>query len=406
MRLHPNSLAMTVLLAGLTAMGPLATDIFVASLPQIGQAFGASTASAQLTITCYLVGFAAGQIFYGPFSDKFGRRPVMLAGFALYLTATAICVFATTIETLIAARIVQALGAAGPIILTRAIVRDLYEGSRAARQFAVMSMIAGITPVAAPILGGFLQAWFGWQASFFVMAFAGATLATCVFLLLPETNNHKQAGPISVASILGSFAIVARNKAYLSYLGIQACSYNGLFAFVSASAVVLQGTYGVSPVAYGFIFGGCSISYVFGAWLGARLVRTRGIEGMIRLGVAFLCAGGVIQIPLVLLFPTAILAVTVPDMIYFMGVGFLLPNTLAAALTPFPERAGAASSLMGFTQMASGALVGSLVGMSLGTSALPLAIVTALAGVGAFAIFHLTTGARAGATTRSGNLSR
>ena len=397
---------MTILLASLTALGPLATDIYVASLPQIGAAFDASTASVQLTITCYLAGFAAGQIFYGPFSDKFGRRPVMLIGFALYLAATLACVLSTSVAMLIAARIVQALGAAGPIILTRAIVRDLYEGPRAARQYAVMSMIMGVTPIGAPVIGGFLQAWFGWQASFFVMGAAGVTLACCVILLLPETNKRKHAGPISLTSILGSFAIVARNKAFLSYLGIQACSYNGLFGFVSASSVVLQGSYGLTPVQFGFVFAFCSTSYVAGAYIGSRLVARRGLEGMISLGVAFLCAGGVAQILGVLLFPEAIMAVIVPDMVFFIGVGFLLPNTLAAALTPFPERAGAASSLMGFAQMTSGAIVGTIVGAALGASAFPLAVVTFCAGVGAFAIFHLTKAARAGVMTRSGNMLR
>ncbi len=397
---------MTVLLASLTALGPLTTDIYVASLPQIGVAFSASTASVQLTITCYLIGFAIGQVFYGPFSDKFGRRPVMLIGFSLYLAATLVCLFSTSIQMVIVMRVFQALGAAGPIILTRAIVRDLYEGPRAARQFAVMSMIMGVTPIGAPVLGGFLQAWFGWRASFYFMALAGATIAACVALLLPETNKQKQAGPISVSSILSSFAIVAKNKAYLSYLGMQACSYNGLFGFVSASSVVLQGAYALTPIEFGFSFAICSVSYVFGAWLGSRLTPKRGLEGMIRLGVAFLCAGGITQIIAVLLFPKLIAAVIIPEMIYFLGIGFLLPSTLASALAPFPERAGAASSLMGFAQMTSGAIVGSIVGALLGDSALPLAIVTACAGIGAFVIFHTTTGARAGVMTKSGNMVR
>lgn len=397
---------MTVLLASLTALGPLATDIYVASLPQIATAFGASTAATQFTITCYLMGFALGQILYGPFSDKFGRRPTMLVGFALYLTATLACMFANSITMLIAARVVQAMGAAGPIILSRAIVRDLYEGARAARQFALMSVIVGITPILAPVLGGFLQTWSGWQASFVVMGVVGASIATVVVFLLPETNRRKQPGPISIASMLGSFTIVARNRAYLSYLGIQACCYNGLFAFVSASSVVLQGTYGLSPIKFGFVFTACSTTYVLGAWLGSRLVNSRGLEGMIRLGVACLCAGGVAQVLGVWLFPQAIAGVVVPEMIYFIGVGFLLPSTLAAALTPFPERAGAASSLLGFAQMTSGAIVGSIIGANLGASAWPLAIVTAAAGLGAFGIFHTTGAARAATVTHSGSLVR
>lgn len=406
MQLNPNTRAMTILLAGLTTLGPLATDIYVASMPQIALAFQASTASVQLTITCYLAGFAAGQLIYGPFSDKFGRRPLMLIGFALYVSATFACMISTGIEMLVAARVAQALGAAGPIILTRSIVRDLYEGARAARQYALMSMIMGITPIIAPILGGFLQTWFGWQASFYVMFAAGTSLAVCVIFLLPETNTRKQEAPISPVSILSSFAVVAKNKAYLTYLGIQAFSYNGLFGFVSASSIVLQGVYGMSPIAFGFVFALCSLSYVAGAFIGARLLTRRGMEGMIGLGAAFLLTGGLGQLLGVLIFPQAIAALIIPAMIYFTGVGFLLPNTLAASLAPFPERSGAASSLMGFVQMTSGALVGSIVGASLGSSAMPLAIVTAVAGCGAFILFHTTKSARAGTMTRSGNLMR
>lgn len=406
MKLDPHTLAMTVLLASLTALGPLTSDTYVASLPQIGRAFGASTASVQATITCYLIGFAAGQVIYGPFSDKFGRRPMVLIGISLYIAATIACMLSTSIDMLIAARIAQALGAAGPIILTRAIVRDLHEGARAARQFAVMSMIMGITPIGAPVLGGLLQAAFGWQASFVVMGLVGATLAVLVTLLLPETNVRRQDAAISLRGIFASFAIVARNRAYLSYLCIQVCSYNGLFGFVSSASVVLQGAYGLSPVEFGLAFALCSSSYVMGAWIGSRLVAGRGLDGMIGIGCAWLCAGGLCQVAGVWLFPRAVAAVVIPDMIFFMGVGFLLPNTLAAALTPFPERAGAASSFMGLAQMTSGAIVGTVVGATLGESAWPLAIVTCVAGVGAFVIFHATAAARAGAMTKSGNLAR
>ena len=146
MKLDPTSLAMTCLLASMTAIGPLTTDTYVASLPQIARAFEASTASVQATVTCYLLGFAAGQVIYGPLSDRFGRRPLVLIGLTLYVLASIACMFSTSVGMLIAARIAQALGGAGPIILTRAMVRDNHEGAQASRQFAIMSMIMGIGP--------------------------------------------------------------------------------------------------------------------------------------------------------------------------------------------------------------------------------------------------------------------
>jgi DHA1 family bicyclomycin/chloramphenicol resistance-like MFS transporter len=145
---------MTILLAMMTGLGPLSTDIYLASMPFIGAALSASAGAVQLTMSAYVIGFAFGQIIYGPLSDKYGRRPVLLVGFGLYLLATLACVLATNIETLITARIIQSLGAAGPIILARAIVRDLYEGAQAGRQLAIMSAIVGFAPIGAPVLGG------------------------------------------------------------------------------------------------------------------------------------------------------------------------------------------------------------------------------------------------------------
>ena len=394
MRILPGTLAMTFLLAAMTSLGPLSTDIYVASLPHIGAALGASTMAVQLTITCYLIGFAAGQIIYGPLSDKFGRRPVLLAGYAIYIVAALACLFASSIDILIVGRVAQAFGAAGPIILSRAIVRDLYEGRLAARQYGLMSTIMGVTPIVAPIAGGFLQAWFGWRSNFVVMAAFGIGLAVLATLLLPETNHNRLKGPLSFGSVLESYAVVSRNKAYRAYLGIQACSFNGLFGFISSSSHVMQRVYGLSPQEFGFSFTACSMSFVVGTFIGSRLVARRGIDGMIGLGVACEFAAGVAQVLALWIAPQSFLSITAPYMLFFLGVGFLLPQTQAASLTPFPERAGAASSLMGFIQMTSGAITGTIVGATLGATAWPLAIVTCLSGALAFLVFHASAKAR------------
>jgi DHA1 family bicyclomycin/chloramphenicol resistance-like MFS transporter len=394
MRIKPGTLAMTFLLAAMTSLGPLSTDIYVASLPHIGLALGASVVAVQLTLTCYLLGFASAQIVYGPLSDKFGRRPLLLAGYALYISASLACLFATSVEVLIAGRVVQAFGAAGPIILSRAIVRDLFEGRLAARQYGIMSTIMGVTPIVAPIAGGFLQAWFGWRSSFAVMAAFGIALGCVALLLLPETNKQKLEGPLSFRGILESYGIVLQNKAYRAYLGIQACSFNGLFGFISASSHVMQRVYGLSAPQFGYTFTACSMSFVIGTFVGSRMVARRGIDGMIGLGVACELAGGLAQVVALYVAPQSFLSIMIPYMLFFLGVGFLLPQTQAASLTPFPDRAGAASSLMGFIQMTSGAIVGTIVGATLGATAWPLAIVTSLSGILAFAIFHLSAKAR------------
>jgi DHA1 family bicyclomycin/chloramphenicol resistance-like MFS transporter len=400
MHFKPGTRALTVLLAFMTAIGPLSTDIYLASMPHIGEALTASTGAVQLTLSLYLVGFAVGQIVYGPFSDTYGRRPLLLIGFALYLVATFACAFTTSIEMLIGARMVQAIGGAGPIILARAIVRDLYQGSRAARQLSIMSTIMGITPIGAPVLGGFLQAWFGWRSSFVAMGLIGIVLALAALLFLPETNKRKLTEPLSFGSILGSFRIVFADKGFRSYLTIQAMGYAGLFAFLSGSSYVLQKVFGFTSVQFGFTFTLCSMSYISATTLGSRLISRMGLEGLIGVGMKFMLAGGILQVLGYLLLPGIFLALTIPQMLYFFGMGFMLPQTMAAGLTPFPDRAGAASSLMGFVQMTSAAIVGVLMASALDNTAWPLVIVMALAGVGAFTVFHLTAAVRP-ARTRS-----
>ena len=164
--LKPDSRGMTVLLAFMTAMGPISTDLYVPALPQLATEFGVTPARVQWTLSSYLMGFAVGQLAYGPLSDKYGRKPLLMLGFAAYLIGTIASAFATSIEGLTLARMLQGIGGAGPIIIARAIVRDMYEGARAGRQLSLMSTIMGIAPIASPVLGGFLAVWFGWRASF------------------------------------------------------------------------------------------------------------------------------------------------------------------------------------------------------------------------------------------------
>lgn len=386
---------MTLVLASMTALGPVTMDIYLASMPHIGAALGATTRSVQLTLSSYLIGFAIGQILYGPLSDVYGRRPMLLLGFALYLVATTACAFASSIELLIAARALQGVGSAGPIILARTIVRDLYEGSRAARQLGLMSAIMGITPICAPVLGGFLQLWFGWRASFFGMDFIGLALSLSALLFLPETNQRKSNEPLSLRGILTSFAIVSRHPAYLSYLTLHALSYMAVFAFISSSSHFMQEVYGLSSVQFGFTYAMCSISYIGGTAVGSRLVIKLGLDGMIRLGKNIALAGGLLLIAGYVIFPTQFLGIVVPEMLLFLGIALMVPQMIAGALTPFAERAGAASSLMGFMQMSSASIIGGLLGLSLGNSAWPLVTITCALSVAIFVTFHLTAQARA-----------
>ncbi len=385
---------MTVVLALMTAMGPISTDLYVPSLPHLAEDLSTTPAKVQWTMSAYLIGFAFGQLFYGPLSDKLGRKPVLLCGFSIFLLATIASGLSTSIEMLTLARGFQGLGGACPQILARAMVRDMYEGHQAGRQLSIMSTIMGLAPILSPLGGGLLAIFFGWRAAFVVMFVVVAALTLSVVLLLPETIRQRMEGALSVRNILASFRVVARNRMWMTYATILACCHIGLFTFISTSPFVLRNIYGLNPLQFGIGFSICSTAFVLGAATGSRLVSRLGLDGTIRIGVIMLASAGVLQALGLFLMPHEVLALFVPEIIFFGGIGLVLPNSVAAALSPFPERAGAASSLAGFVQMLVSAAIGLIVVAMLRDSAWPLVFITLSTGVLAFVVFQATANLR------------
>ena len=388
--LRPGSRALTTLLAVLTGLGPISMDMYLPSLPAIERILEAPTARVQLTIASYLFGFALGQVIWGPISDRRGRRPVLLAALVLYAVATLVCAAAQSIDTLIAARLLQAIGGSGSIVLARAMVRDLYSGVRAGRELSLMGAISGFAPIAAPMIGGVLQTGFGWRASFIVMAAAGAAAILAVGRLLPETLRQRTTEPISLAFMAQSYVAVLRQGDFLAYLGILTISFAGLFAWISGAPLILQRLYGLSAVAFGFTFALGAAGYVLGTTIASRLVLRLGIDRTMGLGVILLAAGGVAAAAVVAAGIGSGIWLVAAMAIYLSGLGLAMPQAIAGALTPFPERAGTASSLMGFAQQSIAAIVTAAVGSYLGPSAWPVAGVVVAMGWLSFLLWACT----------------
>ncbi len=399
--LRPNTFALTALLAALTAIGPLSTDMYLPSLPDIARALAAPTAQVQLTLSAYLIGFAVGQIVYGPIADRHGRKPVLLAALGLYTAATVICALSTSIEMLIGARALQALGGSGCIMVARAIVRDLYSGNRAGRELSVMGSVMALAPVIAPLAGGVLQTAFGWRSVFIALIVVGTAGVAVIWLLLPETLKQRANEPVSPASMLRSYGIVARNPAFLAYMGIATGSYAGLFAWISGASFVLQNLYGLTPLNFGIAFSLSTVGYLIGTNAAARLVMRLGLDRTIGFGCCALAAGGLGMSAAIAIGLTSAFALVVPMAVYLAGLGMVLPQSIAGGMTPFPERAGAASALFGFVQQSIAAICGATVGVLLGHNAWPVAGAIAFMGVATLLLWIVTRGIRARAVKHS-----
>jgi DHA1 family bicyclomycin/chloramphenicol resistance-like MFS transporter len=389
-RLKPNSRGVTIVLALLTSLGPLSTDLYLPSLPFIAVDLASSISRTQLTLSAFLFGFAAGQFFYGSLSDIRGRKPVLAGGLALFVLASLGCAAAPNIETLIACRFLQALGGSGPVVLARAMVRDLYEGRRAAQELSRMASIMGVVPAIAPVLGGFLQEAFGWRSAFFACFGFGALLTMAALSGLPETIRVRSQERFSLITIVRGFGHLLRLPAYRAYVGLATLTYSGLFAWISGSSFILQGIYGMSEIAFGFSFLVVVLGYVGGTILAQRLVVRRGPERTVGTGIGCLFVGGVAMAALMAAGISSPIAVLLPMALYTCGVGLTLPPSMALAMAPFPDRAGAASSFLGLCQMGCAALVGAGVGSLLGASAMPMALAIATTGTLALILFWTT----------------
>jgi len=393
--LRPGTFGLTLLLSLLTGLGPMSMDMYLPSLPAIGVALHATTPQVQLTISSYLLGFAVGQIFYGPISDRYGRRPVILVALGLYGVATIVCATTQSIETLTAVRFVQALGGAGSIVLARAVVRDLYTGVRAGRELSLMGSITAFAPIVAPAIGGALQTTFGWRASFILLMVFAVISASAAARLLPETLRHRTPGPFSLRTMAGLYRSVLVHRGFLANLGVLTCSFVGLFAWVSGATFVMQGIYGLTPLTFGAIYAIGAGGYMLGTTIAARIVMRAGLDRTMGIGALVQAAGGLIMAAAVALGLHNVGWLVGAMTIYLAGMGFVLPQTMAGAMTPFPDRAGTASSVMGFTQQSAAAIAAAVIGLYLGRSAWPVAGTIAAMGCLALAIWAATRRVRA-----------
>jgi len=362
----------------------MSTDMYLPSLPTLAREFGATTTSVQWTLSAFFMGLAIGQALYGPLADRFGRKPPLYLGLTLYGLASAGCALATSIESLIAMRFVQALGACAGVVIARAIVRDLFDQWASARMLSKMMLVMGAAPIFAPLLGGWMLALLGWRSIFWFLLFFGLLCLLATLAGLPETRPAHAVRPGPGAALRG-YGMLLSSRRFLGHTLAGGLAQGGMFAYISGSPFVFIDVYGVPASAYGWLFGINAFGLIAASQVNARLVGRVSTDRLLARANA---ANALFGIALVITAWTGFggfIGILVPLFGYMASLGFSFPNAAAGAMAPFPERAGSASALLGTVQFTIAAIAGAVVGAAHDGTALPMAAVIAVCGVTAFA---------------------
>jgi len=365
--------AFITILTALTSLSSAANNLFIPSMPSMTRALGTEAAVAQITLSAFAIGFAIAQLAWGPISDRYGRRPVLVAGLGLYVAASVACWRAGTIEELIFFRMFQALGVCCAPVVSRAIVRDVYELSDAARILSYVSAAFALTPVVAPAIGAAIEEGLGWRANFLFMVATGALMLIAVLAFLPETAQRSRTR-LGAAMIVSGYASVLSSRTFLGYSFTVMLCFAAIFVFNSVAPFFFIETSGVGPMGFAVPYALIAVTYGATAYLAARVTHRLGIDRTILIGAWVCLAGAAALAALILVGVTDVWVLCGAMSLFTLGSGFLFPNCQAGAVAPFRERAGAASAMGGFLQMSVAAASGAAVMAAYDGSAIPMGL--------------------------------
>ncbi len=370
----PGRLTLILILGSLAALGPLSIDMYLPAFPDMSRSFDASASLIQLSLTACMLGMALGQLIVGPFSDVRGRkRPLMIALLA-YLLASLACAMAPTIEVLIALRFIQGAAGASGIVISRAIVRDLFEGPELTRFFAALSLVNGTAPILAPVIGGQLLRFGDWHFVFYLLAILSTLMLLAVALRLPETLPLERRVEGNLTTTLKTFGRLLTDRVFIGYAFAQAFVMGAMFAYISGSPFVLQNIYGASPQQFSFLFGLNGIGIILAAQIAGRLAGRVDSERLMRINLTVVASASILLF-FALTLTDQLIFVMIPLFFVVSSVGLISTLGFTLAMQNYGATAGSASALLGLLPMLVGSLVSPLVGIMGEQSAVPMGLI-------------------------------
>jgi DHA1 family bicyclomycin/chloramphenicol resistance-like MFS transporter len=366
-----------LVLGALSAFGPLSIDLYLPALPKLTTDFGATAWQGQLTLTACILGLAAGQLVFGPLTDRLGRRMPLLAGLVAYFAASLACAVAGSIWVLVSLRFVQGVAGGVGIVVGRSVVRDIASGDAAARLFSILMVVIGVVPVLAPVLGGQLLRTMSWRGLFVVLALADALILVASALWLHETlppSRRRQGRETGFGELL-------HDRLFVAYALVLALGFASLFSYIAGSSFVLQDIYGISPQLYGVIFGVNALGIIASSQIGRAVVGRVGAARLLLTGVAAQAVAGTVLLVFVVGGGVGLRGILPCFFVTVASIGLVIPNATALAMTDYPHLAGSASALIGASQFFLGGLAAPLVGIAGRDTAVPTALLIAGFGV-------------------------
>ena len=375
-----------LILGLLSALGPFSIDLYLPGFPEIARDLNSTTGQVALSLSSYFIGVSIGQMIYGPLLDRFGRRTPLLIGLVIYLFASVFIVYVTSVDSLILARFVQALGGCAGMVAARALVRDLFPVSEIAKIFSLLMLVIAVSPIVAPTIGGFAAAHWGWHSIFIILSVLAALNILLVYFWLPLGAPPDTTMSLKPKPIITSFWTVFKTPQFYTYTLTGSFAASGLYAYIAGSPHVFMELYGVSEKQYGWIFGIIALGLVTASQVNTVLLKKYSSQQIVK--VALICqvvAGSLLffgpLFHLIEMYSMIVLA-----FLFLSTQGFAFPNTSALSLAPFDKNAGTASALMGALQLGIGALITALVSMLSDDTPLPMTGIMFLCAVASLAI--------------------